>query len=144
MTPCASVAQPRASRIPLVDYLSQGSEADRGVFLLAFKQGLRELGWVDGKNVVIDVHWSAPHEFPQLAASLVKRDPAAIVGTCIPSTRAAKNATDEDRTCHQSRMREGARPQDSRAAAIARRQSDSVLSGWFSHPVSGPGSPSSS
>jgi len=33
------------------------------------------------------------YEFPKLAASLVKRDPAAIVGTCIPSTRAAKNAT---------------------------------------------------
>lgn len=79
--------------MPHIDYLSQGSEADRGVFLGAFRDGLREFGWIDGKNVVIDVHWAPPYEFPQLAASLVKRKPAAIVGTCIPSTRAAKNAT---------------------------------------------------
>ena len=51
------------------------------------------MGWLDGKNIVIDVHWSPAYEFPQLAASLVKRNPAAIVGTCIPSTRAAKGAT---------------------------------------------------
>ncbi len=89
--PCASIAQ--QPRIPRVDYLSQGSEADRGVFLRAFKEGLRDLGWIDGKNIVIDVHWSPAYEFPQLAASLVKRNPAAIVGTCIPSTRAAKGAT---------------------------------------------------
>jgi len=93
VAPCASMAQLHASGIPHVDYLSQGSEADRGVLLGAFKDGLRELGWIDGKNVVIDVHWSPPYEFPQLAASLVKRNPAAIVGTCIPSTRAAKGAT---------------------------------------------------
>jgi len=63
------------------------------VFLGAFKEGLREFGWIDGKNIVIDAHWAPPYEFPQLAASLVKRNPAAIVGTCIPSTRAAKNFT---------------------------------------------------
>jgi putative ABC transport system substrate-binding protein len=81
------------ARIPHVAYLSQGSEADRGVFLSAFKEGLREFGWIDGKNIVIDVHWAPAYQFPQLAASLVKGNPAAIVGTCIPSTRAAKNAT---------------------------------------------------
>ena len=91
--PCASLAQVYGAKIRHIDYLSQGSEADRGVFLGAFKEGLREFGWIDGKNVVIDVHWAPAYEFPQLAASLVKRDPAAIVGTCIPSTRAAKNAT---------------------------------------------------
>jgi len=91
--PCASFAQQSVSRIPHIDYLSQGSEANRGVFLGAFKEGLREFGWIDGKNIIIDVHWAPAHEFPQLAASLVKRNPVAIVGTCIPSTRAAKNAT---------------------------------------------------
>ena len=91
--PCASLAQVQGAKIPHIDYLSQGSEADRGVFLGAFREGLREFGWIDGKNIVIDVHWAPANEFPQLAASLVKRDPAAIVGTCIPSTRAAKNAT---------------------------------------------------
>ena len=91
--PCASLAQQYSSKIPHVAYLSQGSEADRGVFLGAFKEGLGEFGWIDGKNIVIDVHWAPAYEFPRIAASLVKRNPAAIVGTCIPSTRAAKNAT---------------------------------------------------
>jgi putative ABC transport system substrate-binding protein len=93
MAPRALLAQQPISRIPRIDYLSQGSEANRGVFLSAFRDGLREFGWIDGKNIVVDVHWAPPDEFPQLAASLVKRKPAAIVGTCIPSTRAAKNAT---------------------------------------------------
>ena len=91
--PCASLAQQSGSKVPHIDYLSQGSEANRGLFLGAFKEGLREFGWIDGKNIIIDVHWAPAHEFPQLAASLVKGNPAAIVGTCIPSTRAAKNAT---------------------------------------------------
>ena len=91
--PCALVAQPNASKLPHVVYLSQGSEATRGAFLGAFRDGLREFGWIDGKNMVIDVRWAPPYEFPEIAASLVKRNPAAIVGTCIPSTRAAKNAT---------------------------------------------------
>ena len=91
--PCASLAQQNALKIPHIDYLSQGSEANRGVFLDAFKEGLREFGWIDGKNIIVDVHWAPAYEFPELAASLVKGNPAAIVGTCIPSTRAAKNAT---------------------------------------------------
>jgi len=91
--PCALVAQPNVSKLPHVVYLSQGSDATRGAFLGAFRDGLREFGWIDGKNMVIDVRWAPPYEFPEIAASLVKRNPAAIVGTCIPSTRAAKNAT---------------------------------------------------
>jgi putative ABC transport system substrate-binding protein len=44
---------------------------------------------------VIDVLWAGDNAgaFPELAASLVKTRPDAIIGTCIPSTRAAKNAT---------------------------------------------------
>jgi putative ABC transport system substrate-binding protein len=91
--PCASLGQKYPSAVPHIAYLSQGSPADRGVFLGAFRDGLRELGWIDGKNIVIDVHWAPAYEFPQVAASVVERNPAAIVGTCIPSTRAAKNAT---------------------------------------------------
>jgi ABC-type uncharacterized transport system substrate-binding protein len=91
--PRASLAQKSNSSVRHIAYLSQGSQADRGVFLAAFREGLRELGWIDGKNIIIDVHWAPPYEFPRVAASAVERNPAAIVGTCIPSTRAAKNAT---------------------------------------------------
>ena len=81
------------SKIPHIGYLSQGSEANRGAFLNALRDGLLELGWIDGKNIFIDVHWSPAYKFPQVAASLVKQNPDVILGTCIPSTRAAKNAT---------------------------------------------------
>jgi len=91
--PRTSIAQQYNPAIPHIAYLSAGSQADRGVFLDAFRDGLRELGWNDGKNIVIDVHWAPAYEFTRLAASVVERNPAAIVGTCIPSTRAAKNAT---------------------------------------------------
>jgi putative ABC transport system substrate-binding protein len=89
----SALAQTKSSRIPHIGYLSQGSEASRGAFLSSLRDGLRDLGWIDGKNIVIDVHWSPAYEFPQVAASLVKRNPDIIIGTCVPSTRAAKNAT---------------------------------------------------
>jgi len=92
-SPLTTFSQTSAKRIPHIGYLSQGSLASRGAFLSAFRDGLRDFGWVDGKNIVIDVHWSPAYEFPQVAASLVKANPELIVGTCIPSTRAAKNAT---------------------------------------------------
>jgi len=88
-----SRAEQSTAAVPHIAYLSQGAQTDRGVFLAAFRDGLRELGWIDGKNVIIDVHWAPAYDFPRVAASAVQRNPAAIVGTCIPSTRAAKNAT---------------------------------------------------
>lgn len=84
-----------AERIPHIGYLSVGSEASNGAFLEAFRSGLRELGYQEGRDVIVDVRWSGDNssEFPELAAALVQTKPRMIVGTCIPSTRAAKEAT---------------------------------------------------
>ena len=99
----AAIACPRRARaqapaprgVPHVGYLSVGSEGTHSAFLTALRDGLREQGLVDGRNVVVDVYWAgdAAYEFPAIAASVVKTRPAAIVTTCIPSTRAAKRAT---------------------------------------------------
>lgn len=88
-------AQQKLPRVPHVGYLSTGSVASNGAFLAAFKEALRELGYVEGRNIAIDVTWAgkAAYEFPTLAAALVKTNPSAIVTTCVPSTRAAKKAT---------------------------------------------------
>lgn len=85
----------QTAKVPHIGYMSLGSLRSNGAFLDAFKDGLRELGYVDGKNIVIDVRWAgdSPGDLPQLATSLVKDQPNAIIGTCIPSTRAAKDAT---------------------------------------------------
>ena len=89
-------AQTRASdRIPHVGYLSTGTAESNGALLDALRESLRKLGYVDGKNIIIDVGWVGPYanRFPELAASMAKSKPSAIIGTCVPSTRAAKNAT---------------------------------------------------
>lgn len=85
----------QTAKVPHIGYMSLGSLRSNGAFLDAFKDGLRELGYADGKNIVIDVRWAgdSPGDLPRLAASLVKDQPNAIIGTCIPSTRAAKDAT---------------------------------------------------
>src|SRR5512146_2665166 len=92
--PWRAPAQP-STAAPHIGYISLGSPRSNGAFLGAFKDGLRELGYVDGRNSVIDVRWAgdSPADLPGLAASLVKDRPNAIIGTCIPSTRAAKEAT---------------------------------------------------
>jgi len=84
-----------SGKVPHIGYISLGSPRSNGAFLDAFKAGLRELGYIDGRNIVIDVRWAgdSPSALPSLAGSLVKDQPSAIVGTCIPSTRAAKQAT---------------------------------------------------
>jgi putative ABC transport system substrate-binding protein len=76
-------------------YLSLGSEVTNGAFLGALREGLAELGYLDGRDVSIDVRWAGDSvgDLPHLATALVSERPAAIVTTCIPSTRAAKSAT---------------------------------------------------
>lgn len=92
--PFGGRAQP-SGRVPHIGYISLGTPRSNGAFLDAFKDGLHELGYADGRNIVIDVRWAgdSPGDLPGLAASLVKDRPNAIIGTCIPSTRAAKEAT---------------------------------------------------
>src|SRR5450631_3701014 len=87
-------AQPGA-KIPHIGYLSTGSLKINEAFLEALKDGLREAGYVDGRNIIIDVRWAGnmASEFPRLATALVENQPSAIITTCIPSTRAAKEAT---------------------------------------------------
>jgi putative ABC transport system substrate-binding protein len=92
--PLALRAQ-RPAAIPRIGYLSVGSPQTNAAFLGALKDALRDLGYVEGKNIAFDVEWAGgrAYDFPQLAASVVRRNPNAIVTTCIPSTRAAKQAT---------------------------------------------------
>src|SRR6266700_4235774 len=91
--PLASRSQASGPRH--IGYPSVGSQGSNGVFVHALMDALRAQGYVDGKNIVIDVRWAGDNAgaFPDLAASLVQTRPSAIIGTCIPSTRAAKNAT---------------------------------------------------
>jgi putative ABC transport system substrate-binding protein len=62
----------------------------------AFRDGLAELGYIEGRNVVLDVRWANgdPGKLPSIVQELLAHDPKIVVSTGGPSTvRAVKNAT---------------------------------------------------
>src|SRR5215475_6538000 len=92
--PLAAETQPRA-HIPRIGWLGGTSPAVNPAVLEAFRSGLRELGWVEGQNVVIEYRWAEGRfdRLPDLDAELVRLKVDVIVGSPTPATLAAKNAT---------------------------------------------------
>jgi putative ABC transport system substrate-binding protein len=83
------------TKIPRIGYLSPTSPSISPTRIEAFRQGLRELGYVEGKNIVIEYRY-AERKFdrlPALAAELVRLKVDLIVTTGPTVTRAAKEAT---------------------------------------------------
>ena len=88
----------RAQRpvIPVIGYLHSGSSAPYAHLVGAFRQSLKETGYVEGKNVAIEYRWAEGHydRLPALAAELVGRHVALIVAQGgDPPVLAAKSAT---------------------------------------------------
>ena len=87
----------RAQQVmPVVGYLSTGSVQSDTIFSPAFRLGLAEAGYVDGKNVAIEYRWAEfqNERLPSLAADLVRRQVAVIAtGGGTPPAIAAKGAT---------------------------------------------------
>jgi putative ABC transport system substrate-binding protein len=94
--PLAAVAQ-QAGTLPRIGYLGLTSASDRPPLLDAFRQKLRELGWVEGQNIVIAYRYAEDqvNRLPDLAAELVrlKVDLLVVFGGA-PAAMAAKNATE--------------------------------------------------
>ena len=92
--PLGAEAQP-AGKVPRIGYLSSGS-ATASRFVETFRQGLRELGWIEGENVVIDWRFAEGRfdRLPGLAAELVRLKVDVIVAAPTPAAVAAKNATE--------------------------------------------------
>ena len=84
-------------KIPRVGFLIASAASAQAPRLEAFKYGLRELGYVDGQNIVIDVRSGdgKPERLPIAAAELVRLQVEVIVSGGPTSTRAAKQATNK-------------------------------------------------
>ena len=87
----------RAQRaIPFIGFLNSGSPNERAHLVAAFRQGLKEHGYVDGNNLAIEYRWAEgrPDLLPKLAGELVERKVAVIVATgSLAPAMAAKSAT---------------------------------------------------
>jgi ABC-type uncharacterized transport system substrate-binding protein len=84
-------------KVPRVGYISPGSSSDpmRLRRFEAFRQGLRELGYVEGQNIVLEPRWAEGQyaRYPALVADLVRLKAGVIVVVGGTATKAAKEVT---------------------------------------------------
>ena len=94
--PLVAEAQ-QLGEVPRVGYISPGSSSSpfRQRRFEAFRQGLRELGYVEGRNVIVESRWAEGEyaRYPVLAADLVRLKVAAIVTVGGAATKATREVT---------------------------------------------------
>jgi putative ABC transport system substrate-binding protein len=87
---------PRAQQsMPVIGYLSSLTQGDSVRFDVAFRQGLSDMGYVEGQNVSIQYRWITDRydALPAMAADLVQRQVAVILALGPPAVLVAKAAT---------------------------------------------------
>jgi putative tryptophan/tyrosine transport system substrate-binding protein len=92
--PLAALAQQPTT--PVIGFLDRRSPGTIEDFLRAFRQGLKETGYVEGENLAIEYRWADNQidRLPELAAELVRRGVAVIAASgAVASALAAKGAT---------------------------------------------------
>src|ERR1700745_2524188 len=92
--PLAARAQ-QPTRVPTIGFLGAGSPATADVWLSAFTSRLRELGWIEDRNIKIDVRWAEGRNdrSAEIVAELVRLKVDVIVTYSSEHTQIAKQAT---------------------------------------------------
>jgi putative ABC transport system substrate-binding protein len=92
--PFPAIAQ-RPAHVPRIGVLLPGVASSFAVRTEALREGLRQLGYIEGKNIAIEWRWADEQveRLPELAAELVALHVDVIVANGTPASKAAKNAT---------------------------------------------------
>ena len=95
LAPCSAVEAQEAGKIFRIAYLDPGNASGSAVLVDAFRQELRKLGWIEGKNIAIEYRFAEQknERLSELAADLVRLKVDLIVTAGTPPALAAKSAT---------------------------------------------------
>jgi putative ABC transport system substrate-binding protein len=93
---CLPVSAQQVTKISRIGYAASGGDPNNpGLVVEAFRRGLRDLGYIEGKNIVVEYRYPStnPDEVPGLVAELIQLKVDVIVSSSAAAIRAAKQAT---------------------------------------------------
>jgi putative tryptophan/tyrosine transport system substrate-binding protein len=96
LAPCSSVQAQQPKKVPRIGYAASGGDSNNpGRLVEAFRQGLRDLGYIEGKNIVVEYRYPGTNRDPGpgVVAELMQLKVDVLVSSSAGAIRAGKQAT---------------------------------------------------